>query len=781
MTTSVTLTIRGTHVLRAIALAGISLSTVVVSDESKAQSLVGPTDAAPSPAPQDAASSTQLQDIVVTAQRREQNLQDVPVSVTAFNADTLARRGISNVQQLTQVDPSLNLGQSTGVVFPFIRGVGNPTASSIGNESSVPVYIDDVYYTRLSRVLLELGNVERVEVLKGPQGTLFGRNASGGALQFFTRDPRDRAFQMKLGYGNFETATGQLYVSQPLGEGNGIDLSVSGRLMNKGWGRNITTGDPTNRYNFFNARSKLLLSPTDTTTIRLIGYYYRSFAEEGNTAGVFPGTFQGTSPFYGPSQRIPALTNIYDSRSTFTPFNRNEGYGGSLKIDQKVGFAQITSITAFRRAKEQNVQDGENLPQNFQTFDLNPRDKQFSQEFQLKSLPASRISWIVGGFYLYSRQGFDPIIVTGDSVPPGSQLDISGIQTIKSEAIFGQTTFPLGSTTNVTLGARYTWDKVRGQSRGTFLTFPAVPTTIPLGPSYDQTVNFEKFTYRVAVDQKIANRVKVYASVSRGYKSGTFNTLPVNRKPADPETVDAYEIGLKSEFFDRRVRLNGAVFWNDIANPQVQAAITDPLTGVSALGLTNAQAARTQGFEANLDFAAAKGLTLQFGATYTRGKYRRFKGAPAFYAIENGACPRNATAADPLGVAAAAGYVGGLCPVVFIDASGKSMLQVPKWRMTGGLTYDIDLGGTHATFDVSAAYTSRIFFDPQNDTQQSPRTLINSSLVFAPDDQVNIRFWVNNLTNERYILNYLPVALGAGRYQTPGAPRTFGVEVGFKL
>ncbi len=751
-----------------------------------AQDVSTPTDGISAAVPiasQPATSSTQVQEIIVTAQRRSQNLQEVPLAVTAFNAKTLASAGITNVGGIAQVDPSVNFGASTGVVLPFLRGVGNPSATAIGNESSVPVYIDDVYYTRLSGAYLELADVERVEVLKGPQGTLFGRNASGGAIQVFTRDPGEKeAFEATVGYANFDTATGKLYASKPLGEDGGIDLSVSGRHQGDGWGEGIYNGNKTYQYNFINIRSKFLYHVTPTTTVRVIGFYMKSFTEVGNTAGRYRGTFGSTAPFYGPSQIVSPASNFYDTTDTVDPYERTKGYGGSVKIDQELGFAQTTSITAYRKATETNHQDGENTPLDYQSYSLNPRDRQISEELQLKSNTSSRISWIVGGFYLNSRQGFSPANVTGGSVTelvesiglpvaPGARESLNGVQQVNSLAGFGQITAPITPTTNVTLGARYTHDRVGGV--GTVSLVDPGVVTIPFS-TYDKTFVFKKFTYRAAIDQKIADRVRVYGSVSRGYKSGTFNTLPLTADPSKPETVDAYEIGIKSELLDRRLRLNAAVFQNNIDNPQVQTVLTDPETGASFVGLTNAKKARSRGFEVNADAVIANGLSARLGATYLDAKYTNFTNAPFYYPIVNGTCP---------GGVSAGGYAAGLCPAISGDATGHRLVQVPKWRLSGGVNYTLEASAGKASLDLNASYTGKYFWDADNLLAQRGYTLINASLTLTPasNENLSVRLWANNITTRKYYTYELPVSGGAGYIAAPGAPRTFGVEFGIKI
>ncbi|MGE3744786.1 MAG: TonB-dependent receptor plug domain-containing protein, partial [Sphingomonadaceae bacterium] len=284
------------------------------------------TEDTPSAAEATPSSGAQLEDIVVTAQRRGQNLQDVPLSVTAFNATTLAQSGVTTVRELNQVDSALNINQSSGVVVPFLRGVGNPSGSTIGNEASVPIYIDEVYYSRLAPIDLELANIERVEVLKGPQGTLFGRNASGGAIQVFTRDPGDELeLSGKLGYANYQTYSGQLYVAAPITDTVGASISFSGSDQRDGWGKNLVTGQDTYRNKYINVRGKIVADLTPTTKVHLTGFYNWQRTGQGITNGLYEGRLN-TDPQTGATIAPPG---IYDAITTENNFIRHKGHGVS--------------------------------------------------------------------------------------------------------------------------------------------------------------------------------------------------------------------------------------------------------------------------------------------------------------------------------------------------------------------------------------------------------------------------------------------------------------------
>ena len=719
-----------------------------------------------------AANSGQLEDIVVTAQRRGQNLQDVPISVTAFNNNTLTESGVTSVRELAQLDASLQLTQGSGVVVPFLRGVGNPSGSVVGNEASVPVYIDEVYYTRLSNVDLELANIERVEVLKGPQGTLFGRNASGGAIQVFTRNPGPSLeVEGRVGYANYDTFRGQLYVASPITDRIGVSLSVSGLHQGEGWGKNLTTGEDTYKNAFVNIRGKIVGDLTDSTKFELTAFYNYQNSGQGLTNGLYQGRIYGTPPLpsYGPAQAI-FPPSFYDSYSTMNNYVHHHGYGLSLKLDQNLSFADLVSITAYRRATELYYTDGEDLSFNFLNYFLNAKDRQISEELQLKSRANSTFDWIVGGFYLNSKQGYDPAIVTGDALTiNGLQAQqIIGRQEVNSYSGYGQATFHVvPESTNVTLGLRYTSDNVHGTGQQSLIFLNGA--VFPLASAaYDREFTFNKLTYKAAIDHKFGRDILAYASISRGYKSGTFNTLPLTSDPSQPETVDAYEIGLKTELLDRRLRLNGAVFQNDIQNPQVETVITTctpPGSNncVNSVGLTNAKLARTRGVELEANAAITGGLSAQAGFVYLDAVYRDFKNAPFYFPNPN----------PPY---------GNQQPVVG-DASGNRLAQVPEWRFHGGLDYVWDASFGKVTFDANFAYTGRFSWDADNILKQRPYTIVNGSVALIPaaNNHFSVMVWVKNLTAEKYYGSELTLAGFSGAIASPAPPRTYGIEVGFKF
>lgn len=722
-----------------------------------------------------------LNDIVVTAQRREENVQDTPVSVNAFDAEALQARGVTSALQLTQVDPSLNISFNADTAYPFIRGIGNIAAGVIGNEASVGTYIDNVYYGRLFSALLDLGDVEHVEVLKGPQGTLFGRNTSGGAIQIFTKDPgQQKEFEAAVGYGNYNTISGRLYAAMPITDTLSWSVAAGGHDQRSGWGHSLVDGSDVYLGSAVSVRTKFIFEPSASTKFKLIGYYAYSNDDFGNVHDVLGGTYTASVPYSGTGTpvTVPSLADLggfYDARqiSTETPEgNTMRTWGASLEFDQDAGFGQFVSITAFRDSLGHAKNQVATAIPGYISLPITTTDRQFSQEWQIKSQPHSPIKWIAGLYYFHYHSGYNPYELAGTYVDgltgvPGSYISVTGLQTINSYAGFAQTSAPITKSTNFTLGARYSIDDLSGYGEQT-LTIPGSGTydAQPSGVDnpYTNSKTFHSFTWRAALDQHFGRDIMGYGSVSRGFKAGTYNTAGLVAPPAKPEIVTAYELGLKSELFDRRLRLNAALFLNNIKDPQVQTAIQ--VGDVIAIGLTNAEKAQTKGVEFSGELLAAKGLTLRASAVYLDAVFKSFTTAPVY----TGAFEPGTTLTGP----------------TYVDRSGARMVLAPKWRITGGLNYKTYTDIGEFVVDVNAAYTSRFFWTIQNVASQKPTTLVDGTLSFTPDslDNVTFKLWGKNLTNVQYNgwVQESAFPNGTGGYQRQAAaPRTFGGEVAVKF
>lgn len=705
-----------------------------------------------------------VNDIIVTAQRRSESIQEVPLAVSAFSTETLENARIENVFDLQQLDPSLSLSAQSGAVIPFIRGIGNLASQTPGNESSVPVYIDDAYYSRLFVPYLAFAdNVQRVEVLKGPQGTLFGRNATGGLVHIVTRDPgQDFQLRTKVGYGSQQTLRGQLYASTPLSESAAIDFSASGQKMGDGFGKNLFNGKRTYFRDFFNLRSKLVWEPGADTKIRLSGMYVYDNSSIGAVGGGgVPGFTRGLPPGFTQPFQQPA--GFWDINVNYDTERRHRGYALTGRIDQGLGFADFTSISFYRNSKEPWTSEGDHTNVRFLEYDLNVKDRQFTQELQLRSKDTSAIDWIVGLYYMDAYAAYDPTDIKGLSIEAGG-LDVYtliGKQWIDSKAAFGQVTVPLGSeSTHVTGGLRYTADKVRG--RGITKVTPTGGQQIVAAPDYNDKAKFDKLTWKLSLDHDLSDDAMAYASFSRGYKSGVFNLLPLAAPAVPPEVVDAYEIGIKTTLAGGTINLNASAFWNDISGLQTNIVVFDQASQVATVALASAGKARTRGFEISLDARPADGLSLYAGAQYVDATFRNFPNAPSITQLTTA----------PFGVTS-----------TVVDASGFRLPQVPKFRFNTGFTYRIPSGAGEWTLGANLSYRSGFPWESDGVVRAPDLTLINANVAWNPDfvPGASVSLWAKNLTNEKYYGNVLTQTGPAGVLASPEEGRTWGVELGYEF
>jgi len=706
----------------------------------------------------------QLPEIVVTAQRRTENIQDAPLSVTAFTGSALTAAGITVVRDLGEVDSTLQFSAIGGIATVFMRGLGNPVAT-LGNEASVPMYIDDVYYSRLSPSFFDLVNVDNVEILKGPQGTLFGRNASAGVISIYTRDPGNTpVIEGMVGYGNYATTTAQLYASVPITDKLAADISLSEYNQASGWGRNVYNGDQTYLNYSFNARSKVIWKPTDSTTVKFIGYYVEQNSLQGVLTTPYAGTVGGGVDNSGtitvPPQ--PPQPRFYDIKLDHMPGVRTQTYGGSIRVDQELGFGVFSSISAARKTNESYLSDGDLTPYPLANYDTRPADQQYSEELQLKSKPGAPMSWIGGFFYLNTLGGYNPIHIYGNTFTAEgiNSIRLIGEQRLNSFAPYGQVTYPILPDTNLTAGLRYNKDVLRGFGSTTIYTYPGGPLS-GLGPSFlsappfDQTRHFGKLTYKVSVDHHLNPNVMAYALVSTGYKSGTYNAVSISSGALNPETVTTYEFGLKTELLDHRLRLDGAVFRNNLKDLQVQSS----QMGIETV--INAGSARSQGVEVESTALLARGLTARLSATYLQAEFLNFSNAPYFYQRPGGG--------NSLGT---------------INARGNVLPRAPRESLGAGLNYVVDVSSVGKfAFDANVAYSSKFYWDSDNVISQGPLTIVNASATFTPRraEALSIRLWAKNLTNKEYYSIEFEEQGPAGFAASPAAPRTVGAEFRFKF
>jgi iron complex outermembrane receptor protein len=694
-------------------------------------------DAAQSPQAEDHG----LEEITVTAQRRSENLQDVPIAVTVLTADALEKQGIDDVKLLATTVPGLTYTTDGGIGTPRIRGIGVAFAGA-GNENSVSTYVDNVYYASAASSVLSFNNISQIAVLKGPQGTLFGRNATGGLIQITTRDPSQTFSGLAdVTVGNLNTYGANLYVTGGLMEGLAADLAVHLKDQIDGFGTNLFDGHQVNKSREVSLRSKFKAELGDTTTATLILDY-------GRTISTDPAyhLLDGSLPLSGQ----PFSGGKFDIDTNSDPLSTLTQDGASLDVRHDFGFATLASITAYRHSDFYARFDADGEPENYLSVEAHEPDRQFSQELQLLSNSSGPLTWQAGLFYFWARGGYIPTIVP---IPLyGIVSNINTNQTTNSAAGFSQATYKFTDSTSLTLGARLTTETKQIDGSGsTYVDTPGL--SIPEGPYHDSTT-VTLPTWRVALDHKLTSDTMAYVSYNRGFKSGGFDPgATAAAVPVRPEILDAYEVGTKSEVLDRRVRINAAGFYYNYRNIQLNS-FSD---GVNSI--YNGKSAEIYGLDLDAAAAATDHLTFTGGLSWLHDRYGSF--------------PISQTAQLP---------TGGLIALPNESADGKRLQFTPDWQLNLGAEYEVPVSSGSVVLAADFFHSAKWYSTPENRTFQPAYNLVNTSAtwLFGRDERYSLKLWGRNLGNVAYA-EQLVIEVPVADYEKLAEGRTFGVTLGTKF
>lgn len=671
-----------------------------------------------------------LIEIVVVAQRRAEPLQDVPISITAVTAEDMQVAGVSSTISLQNAVPGLSMSVQQTSISPFIRGIGNRNTSP-GDESAAALYVDGVYTSSLAASVFSLANVERIEVLKGPQGTLFGRNAAAGVIQIITREPSQTpAAEMSVTYGNYDTVVGQFYGTTGITENLSADVSVYGMNQADGWGTNVHTGNDAFKGEEKAVRSKWQLDLGDTQ-ITLSGDYDRNEPIQ--------------QPYFRPQEGGLMLDGtgylgFYNVNSTVDVRGVTEQWGSNLQIRHDFAAARLVSITSYRDVAVDVLFDQDGTPTRYTTAVFNQYARTATQEIQILSADDSALQWIAGAFYFHDKSAYDPLNIAGIAL--GSTIiDRYARQTTSSYSGFGQATIEIIDATKLTAGVRYTSDKREIQGLDLINGAPS-----PAGP-VDQSATFDKITWRLSLDHRFGEDVLGFAQYSRGFKSGVFSAAAPTTAAVRPEVVDAYEVGLKSDLLNRRLRFNASVFYNEFRDVQLQV----PVVGASVL--LNAAKGDVRGAEVEIQALPIPSLQLGASLSYLDGTYTRFPTAPAFIPLP----------------------AGGATPTA-IDAAGMDTIYTPPVTATLSAQYKIPAAVGDFDINGSVYYNDGFYFDPENRLRQSSYTLLNAALGWtSPDERWGLQLFGRNLGDSHYYSQVVPQRFGDT--STPDAPRTYGITL----
>jgi iron complex outermembrane receptor protein len=695
-----------------------------------------------------------LETILVTAQRRSENLQDVGMAVAVLDADTLLDAGVTDAMQLQTVVPSLTYVATGYSAQPYLRGIGT-RLSTVGLEPSIATYIDDRYVARPFAAMFDMLDVERVEVLKGPQGMLYGRNAAGGAIRAITGDPDEPAVEIAGRAGAYaerrlsvvaggplaDTWRGQIAAAIERRDGFAANLVPEGRA----------TADDVDRVAY---RGKLLWDATDTITAKL-GLSWWKYTDWGGrdviAAGV-PEANRGGALYGG-------LTSRERDRvaTTLTADNDLSELAADLRFDVRLANLDFVSVTTYADAEFDQVFDIDASSVALVDLLAIEPSETLSQEFQLLSREGASLEWLAG-VYLYRQDAANTYIFL-DAVSAQPTLDVgtdvtNGRQDVLTEAyaLFAQAAYPLGERWTGRFGGRFSSE----HKRATLTDVAGAMTNVPT--PYADEHDWDQFTPRVSLEYR-GDFGLAYATYSRGFKSGGYN-YPASINPVlNPETLDSYEIGVKSDLANDRLQLSSALFSYDFRDLQVTR-------GGSGTFITteNAASARVRGLELDLRAAVSSTLSIDFGLALIDSEYTDYTAAVLVPQL-----------APPYG---SAPLPGGL------DVRGRPLLRSPDRAAYVGIHYERPLAsGGRIPVSIDYSYKGSYYFDfsavPETEwLKQDAYGVLNIRAAYSSaQGGWEIGVWGRNVTDASYYED--AVLITASSRIVYADPRTYGVD--FKL
>jgi len=724
-------------------------------------------------------------EIIVTATRREERLQDVPVSVTAVSGDDLAQSGLKEVSDIQYLAPNITFSATNPVSNGGgyqIRGVGTQTYDS-GVEQTVGLVIDGVVIG-LSRDPGSTGfaDIERIEVLRGPQGTLFGKNSSAGVIQVITKKPRLDAPSMALDlkYGERNERVVQASANVPLGDT--VALRVAG-YSNAQDGAIPYVLDPSravgDRKNN-GIRAKLLWEPTDNLSVLLSGEYQNAFARDGHvihklgtdkTLGLnalYVPLFDRFSVKPGPNSYVSYMDGDWTANTSL--------YAGSLEANIALGGHMLTSITAYRHLETLQLSDIDAAPVDvFNSSNGGVDSNQFTQELRLTSPGGERLEYVLGLYYYrtenkgWAAQYGDYYGLVGIPVViGGGRRDAAN--TVRSLAAFGSASFALTDTVKLIGGLRYTNDRNHGSLVVTELPFPAYPNGSL--PDYDGTVKADNVSGKLGIQYEPSRDFMLYATWSTGYKGPAIDGTSGIIREVEPETVKSWEIGAKTSFLDGKGTFNLSLYWSNFRNFQAQTFDTNVTP--PAFYLSNAGMLRARGVEVETGFRITPALRLSASGAYNDATFRDY----------DGVCYPGQPISPVVGEGC---YVAPGTTETVANYRGYRLPNAPKWSYILRADYRQPVGGD-LTLDAAAnwawrAKTQAVIGDPN--AEIPAYGLFNGTLgLGAEDGSWRVGVYARNLFDKRFYAPYSAGIINPGGYVKivmPEAFRTIGGTLSFRF
>lgn len=699
-------------------------------------------------------------EIVVTAQWREQNIQDVPISITAISGDALTEVGIRDPRDLSILVPGLSsqAGTSATTTSLFLRGVGIGDFNS-NTTGAVGVYVDDVFLGANAGKLFNVFDSEGIEVLKGPQGTLYGRNTTAGAIRFSSRKPTD-AFEANaaLSYGRFNEVQIEGGVGGPIA-GDVLKARVAGTYLQRdGWLLNRVTGNKLNDLDMWAGRAIIDFTPNPDILIRAIvhGGQNRGGARQFQHRG--SGIDFAGNPNFADGVPLDGLgyadtdgdldAGDYDIEGQ----ERVDVFGASLTASIDMGAVSLTSISAYEQVRRSTVEDTDASPNNVLTATYIDRPQQYSQELRLQSKDGGRVNWIVGGYYFHDKlvtesafdilrvfRDPDDLLGTFDPVNSIGNFAYPYTQKTESWAAFAQADVKLTDRLTLTGGLRYSVDSIDFDFSSFFDDVVVVPVL-----DFDGSETFKDLSWRAALSFQATDDLLLYASSSKGYNSGGFaggsSSDPAQLQPFRSEKLYAYEAGFKSDLLGRALRFNAAAFYYDYRDLQVFVFDTSGVLPVQRK--LNAGNAELYGAEVELQAQPSRNFNAFVNASFLHARYKNF----------------TALAAD--------------------DYSGNKLVNAPEIAISAGFLLSQPLPGDSALrLRVDGSLQSEIFLTPDNAQANRVESYGTANVRvswLAADENLELALWGKNVTGTRFITYVSPVVtMDQINYNDPA---TYGVQ-----
>lgn len=747
-----------------------------------------------------------VEEVVVTAQKREERLQDVPISISAFSAAALDAKGIDDPKSLAQSTPGVYYGQTVNFAIIYIRGVGSD-AFLPDSDPSVASYIDGIYFPFANGLSQSFGAVERVEVLKGPQGTLFGRNSTGGAFNTITKSPGSTPETSILAsYGEFNQLRTRVYQNIPFSDDFAASISVTYNNEDNYYTGTRGSGEGTNTLPLpkevgKGARLKTRWDITDEIQLNLAAFKY---LQDGVSSSAMPNV--------NPSVVTRTVRSLLNPGQGFEtrPYHVAVDVPGYFALDNEVYYGQLNLhpewfdvkvLGSKQKIKTDNVFDFDGTDTPIVLFDARGQFADVkTAELQFLSngdWGPDWLTWIVGGFYLDQKSGFplnrfgvaglelsdlqlanlltiNPLLVQALSqvpiVPDGASLALTSLLGTESTAYFTQFTIDFTDDLHLTLGGRYQEEKRRIIASDTGLANLDGSIT-PLIVRRKQHSNTNNFSPKVSLAYDISDDVMVYGSYTEGYKSGTFNTVNIydDAEYVKPEKVKTSELGFKSELFDRLLRFNAAVFENKIEDLQVQFI---SLLAGGAVNLENAGGARIRGFDFDIQLTPLPeldpGLVLMGGGTYLDSEYTDYRNGSG-YSV-------NPQTGDYSGLTG--GLYNQLIPgIIESDFTGNKVTRTPKFSGTVGFNQLFEFDNSNLEFGAQMYFNSGFYYQASNTpiSKEGKYHVIDAQIsYFYKPWGTRVTVFGKNINDAQY--TYSQFHLDTGRLDYLAPPSTYGVR-----